>query len=87
MKSLILKRSIILTGHRMSITLEDAFWRSLKEIASRREMTLSGLIVAIKAKHHGSNLLSALLFVINFYRDELDIRYRREAAQDNDYAL
>ena len=85
MKSLILKRSIILTGHRMSITLEDAFWRSLKE--SRREMTLSGLIVAIKAKHHGSNLLSALLFVINFYRDELDIRYRREAAQDNDYAL
>jgi len=85
MKSLIVKRSIILTGHRMSITLEDAFWRSLKE--SRREMTLSGLIVAIKAKHHGSNLLSALLFVINFYRDELDIRYRREAAQDNDYAL
>ena len=34
MKSLVVKRSIVVTGHKTSVTLEDAFWNGLKEIAS-----------------------------------------------------
>src|SRR4051812_45481512 len=34
MKSLILKRSVALAGHKTSVSLEDTFWRSLKEIAA-----------------------------------------------------
>jgi len=83
MKSLVVKRSIVLAGHKTSVSLEDAFWKSLKEIAIRREMTLSGLLAAIDAERHHGNLSSAIrLFVLNFYREELAIRDRREAAQE-----
>jgi predicted DNA-binding ribbon-helix-helix protein len=33
MKSRIIKRSVIVRGHKTSISLEDAFWSGLKEIA------------------------------------------------------
>ena len=33
MKSSIIKRSIVIEGHKTSVSLEDAFWRGLKEIA------------------------------------------------------
>ena len=33
MKSAIVKRSIIINGHKTSVSLEDAFWSSLKNIA------------------------------------------------------
>jgi hypothetical protein len=36
MKSLILKRSIVVAGHKTSVSLEDAFWNGLKEIARER---------------------------------------------------
>jgi hypothetical protein len=34
MKSSIVKRSIVVAGHNTSVSLEDAFWKMLKEIAS-----------------------------------------------------
>ena len=33
MKSTIVKRSIVLAGHKTSVSLEDAFWDGLKDIA------------------------------------------------------
>jgi predicted DNA-binding ribbon-helix-helix protein len=47
MKSLILKRSVVLRGHKTSISVEDAFWSSVKEIAASGQMTVSELISAI----------------------------------------
>ena len=44
MKSPIVKRSVIIGGHKTSVSLEDEFWSSLKEIGGRRLMTLSNLI-------------------------------------------
>jgi hypothetical protein len=41
MKSLVVKRSIVAAGHKTSISLEDAFWDGLKEIARGRSITLS----------------------------------------------
>lgn len=36
MKSSIIKRSIVVNGHKTSVSLEDAFWSGLKDIARSR---------------------------------------------------
>jgi len=86
MKSLIVKRSIVIAGRKTSVSLEDAFWRSLKEIASSGGMTMSGLLAAIDSTRHYGNLSSTLrLFVLSFYREQLrhqlEIRDKREVIQ------
>jgi predicted DNA-binding ribbon-helix-helix protein len=74
MKSLILKRSIVVTGHKTSVSLEDAFWNGLKEIARERHMNLSEVVAEIDAQRQHGNLSSALrLFVLNFYRTQLSL--------------
>jgi predicted DNA-binding ribbon-helix-helix protein len=70
-KSLVSKRSIVIAGHKTSVSLEDAFWDSLKEIASERSMTLRELVGAIDANRNHINLSLAIrLFVLGFYRDQ-----------------
>ena len=67
MKSLILKRSVVLRGHKTSISVEDAFWNSVKEIATSGQMSVSELVSAIDSERHHGNLSSAIrLFVLNF---------------------
>ena len=56
MKSPVVKRSIVLAGHKTSVSLEDAFWKGLKEIAGGRHMTLSDLVGAIDAQRQHGNL-------------------------------
>ena len=72
MKSLVIKRSVVVAGHKTSVSLEDAFWKGLKEIAGDRDMTLSELIGTIDSERENGNLSSALrLFVLDFYRTQL----------------
>ncbi|HEY6255184.1 MAG TPA: ribbon-helix-helix domain-containing protein [Xanthobacteraceae bacterium] len=72
-KSLIVKRSIVIAGHKTSISLEEPFWRALKEIAGRRKMGLSELVTSIDSERSQTNLSSAIrLFVLGFYRLELN---------------
>ena len=72
MKSPVVKRSIVIAGHKTSVSLEDAFWKALKEIASARHMTLSDLVAAIDSNRQHGNLSSAIrLFVLDFYRNQL----------------
>jgi predicted DNA-binding ribbon-helix-helix protein len=72
MKSSIIKRSIVLAGHKTSVSLEDAFWRALKEIAGGRQITLSDLVSAIDSERLQGNLSSAIrLFVLDFHRRQL----------------
>ena len=69
MKSTVVKRSIVLAGHKTSVSLEDAFWRGLKDIATTRRMTLSDLIGKIDVDREQGNLSSALrLFVLGHYQ-------------------
>jgi len=69
MKSPIVKRSIVVGGHKTSVSLEDAFWKGLKEIASKREVTLSQLVGSVDAERRHGNLSSGLrLFVLDYYR-------------------
>jgi predicted DNA-binding ribbon-helix-helix protein len=69
-KSLVSKRSVVIAGHKTSISLEDEFWNSLKEIARERGTTLGALVAAIDRDREHANLSSAIrLFVLGFYRD------------------
>jgi predicted DNA-binding ribbon-helix-helix protein len=69
MKSKVVKRSIIIAGHKTSVSLEEAFWRALKEIAVDRQITVSDLVGAIDARRQHGNLSSAIrLFVLDHYQ-------------------
>ncbi|HET9715403.1 MAG TPA: ribbon-helix-helix domain-containing protein [Pseudolabrys sp.] len=69
MKSPVVKRSIVIAGHKTSVSLEDAFWKGLKEIASGRDITLSDLVASIDTDRRHGNLSSAIrLFVLDHYR-------------------
>jgi predicted DNA-binding ribbon-helix-helix protein len=72
LKSTVVKRSIIVDGHKTSISLEDAFWKGLKDIAAGRHLNLSDLIARIDSDREQGNLSSAIrLFVLDFYREQL----------------
>ena len=69
MKSLVVKRSIVIAGHKTSVSVEDPFWSGLKEIASDRDLTLSELVGSISSGRLNGNLSSAIrLFVLDHYR-------------------
>ncbi len=69
MKSLVVKRNVVIAGHKTSISVEDAFWRSLKEIARDRDTKLYDLVAVINSKRRHSNLSSAIrLFALDHYR-------------------
>jgi predicted DNA-binding ribbon-helix-helix protein len=69
MKSPVIKRSIVIAGHKTSVSLEDAFWRGLKQIAVSRRVTLSDLVGSIDSDRQHGNLSSAIrLFVLDFYQ-------------------
>ena len=69
MKSPIVKRSIVIGGHKTSVSLEDAFWSGLKEIAQGQHTTLSNTIAEIDRVRLQSNLSSAIrLFVLDRLR-------------------
>ena len=56
MKSPVVKRSIILAGHKTSVSLEDEFWAGLKEIAGKRLMSLSTLVDTIDAQRQQGSI-------------------------------
>jgi len=72
LKSAVVKRSIVVAGHKTSVSLEDAFWKGLKEIAGGHHLSLSHLIARIDSDRQHGNLSSAIrLFVLDFYRAQL----------------
>jgi predicted DNA-binding ribbon-helix-helix protein len=80
MKSPVVKRSIVIAGHKTSVSLEDAFWKGLKEIATGRELTLSDLVATIDTDRHHGNLSSAIrLFVLDHYRAQIGDERRADS--------
>jgi predicted DNA-binding ribbon-helix-helix protein len=75
MNSPVIKRSVMIAGHKTSVSLEDAFWKALKDIAITRQMTSSDLVTRIDAGREHVNLSSCLrLFVLDFYVNRSAIR-------------
>jgi len=82
MKSAVIKRSIVLDGHKTSVSLENEFWEGLREIAVREKTTLAMLVGQIDRNRDSCNLSSAIrVFVFNHFRARLDApaaEYSRE---------
>jgi predicted DNA-binding ribbon-helix-helix protein len=74
MQSPVAKRSVIIDGHKTSVSVEDIFWTSLKEVARERAMTLSKLIGSIDAERvAGANLSSAIrVYLLERFRTQLE---------------
>jgi predicted DNA-binding ribbon-helix-helix protein len=71
----------VVSGHKTSISLEDPFWKSLKEIAGLKHLTLSALLAAIDSERHEGNLSSAIrLFILRHYREQLETKERIDTA-------
>ena len=72
MKSLVIKHSVVIDNHKTSISLEDAFWNALRDIAHQRDETLSYLVTGVDANRQSTNLSSTLrVFILEFYKDQL----------------
>ena len=82
MQSSIVKPSVVIAGHKTSISLEEAFWRALKNISASRRIALKDLVSSISAERRTGNLSSAIrLFVLSqYYQTPSDHSYNRRAA-------
>ncbi|WP_442755988.1 ribbon-helix-helix domain-containing protein [Methylocystis sp. JAN1] len=61
----VVKHSIVIAGHRTSVSLEEPFWRALKEIAAVDGVSLAALVARVDAGRGEANLSSALrVFVL-----------------------
>ena len=83
MKSTVFKRSIVVAGHKTSVSVEEAFWSGMKEISGACRMTLSQLVSEIDAnRNHGNNLSSAIRqFVLDHFKSRAELRRRASYAQ------
>ena len=67
--SLVVKHSVVIARHKTSISVEDAFWKGLKEIARDRDTKLYDLVAVLDSKRKHINRSSAIrLFVLDHYR-------------------
>ena len=75
-----IKRSVVVAGHRTSISLEPAFWDELSAIAVRRNLSLNALVSEIdRARGDVANLSSAVrLHILD------DLRRRAAARAESD---
>ena len=72
-KSQRFKRSIVVSGRRTAISLEDAFADALREIAAERGVTVSALVSMIDTSRAQSNLSSTIrVFVLHYFRAQAD---------------
>lgn len=73
--SAVIKRSIVVAGHKTSVSLEDAFWKFLKAYAGDQDLTLSELVSGVDAdrlEKKQTNLSSALrLFVVGVLQEQV----------------
>ncbi|MCW8835539.1 MAG: ribbon-helix-helix domain-containing protein [Rhodospirillales bacterium] len=58
------KHSVVISGHRTSVSVERAFWTALEQIATSRGLSVNALVAEIDHDREG-NLSSAIrLFVL-----------------------
>jgi len=71
MKSAITKRSVVIGGHKTSVSLEEPFWNAVREIAGSQQMTVSSLLRQIDLDRRNANLSSAIrVFVLENVRSQ-----------------
>ena len=66
------KRSLTLKGHRTSISLEDAFWTALNDIANKQTKSISELVEVIDENRGEAGLSSTIrIYILQYYRKQV----------------
>ena len=82
LRSAVVKRSVMIGGRKTSVSVEDAFWGGLRDIAHSRHMTLSSLCGYIDGHRPTGNLSSNIrLFVLEYVCAQREVAAREAAAQ------
>ncbi len=58
------KRSIVIDGHKTSVSLEAEFWQSLKQIAAKRGIRLNALVAEVDRTREGNLSCALRVFVL-----------------------
>lgn len=70
MKSSIIKRSVVIRGHKTSVSLEQPFWDAFRHLAEGERISTSALLRKVDAEREHANLSSAIrLFVLQRMRE------------------
>lgn len=68
-KSAVAKRSVVIGGHKTSVSLEEPFWKEVRAIAQSEQVTVSNLLRKIDVERQNSNLSSAIrVYVLQHVR-------------------
>lgn len=66
------KRSVRIAGHETSITMEDAFWHVLREIAREKTLSLNALVTEIDQENSDGNLSSNIrVYILQYLQEKL----------------
>ena len=69
-KSAVTKRSVVIGGHKTSVSLEEPFWTEVRAIATAEQITVSSLLRRIDRERSNANLSSAIrVYVLEHVRD------------------
>lgn len=80
------KRSVVIAGHKTSVSLEPEFWDALKEIAAGRNISVNQIVRDIDTGHEG-NLSSAIrLHILRHYRALAGVRTPHGGEDTNGHA-
>jgi predicted DNA-binding ribbon-helix-helix protein len=79
---MLVKRSLVLSGHRTSVALEPEFWAALATVATARGQSLSGLVATVDAARAADRPLASALRVLALIEAERDRPGEHGGAQD-----
>lgn len=70
------KRSLTISGHRTSVSLEDEFWTAFRDIATAEALSTNELAARIDAKRDiSTGLASAIrVYVLRRFRQQVEDR-------------
>jgi predicted DNA-binding ribbon-helix-helix protein len=84
-KSAVTKRSVVIGGHKTSVSLEEPFWSEVRAIAEAEQITVSNLLRRIDRERTNANLSSAIrVYVLENVRNKLH-RLQRDLADEPAY--
>lgn len=84
-KSAVTKRSVVIGGHKTSVSLEEPFWSEVRAIAEAEQITVSTLLRRIDRERSNANLSSAIrVFVLEHVREK--VRRMGRELEDETYA-
>jgi predicted DNA-binding ribbon-helix-helix protein len=76
-KSAVTKRSVVIGGHKTSVSLEEPFWSEVRAIAEAEQITVSNLLRRIDRERSNANLSSAIrVYVLENVREKVRRMHR-----------